>query len=150
MERTLVIIKPDAVQRGLIGQIITRIEQRGLKIIALKMMRVSTELARRHYAVHAGKDFYEPLISFITAAPVVVMVLEAPGAIQLTRRTVGATRPNDARPGTIRGDFAMAVSHNLIHASDAPATAAYEIPLFFTAAEINSWERSTDHWLYEQ
>ncbi len=148
MERTLVIAKPDAVQRGLIGQIITRLEQRGLKIVAMKMIWIDEELARRHYAVHEGKDFYEPLVKFITSSPVVVMVVEGLEAIKMVRRVVGATRPLEAAPGTIRGDFGIAVERNLVHASDGAETAAYEVSLFFAESEIISWDRATDEWLY--
>lgn len=149
MERTLVIIKPDAVQRGLIGEIIRRIERRGLRIVAMKMIQMSPELAERHYAVHKGKPFYEGLIRYITSAPVVVMVVEGKHAIEITRRTMGATNPADASPGTIRADFGVEIGRNLVHGSDGPETAAYEIPLFFTESEILSYQRSIDPWIYE-
>ncbi len=149
MERTLVIIKPDAVQRGLIGPIISRFEQRGLRIAGLKMMHITTELAHRHYAVHKGKPFFEPLIKYITSAPVVVMVLEANGAIDIVRRTMGATRPAEAAPGTIRADFSLEVGRNLVHGSDGPDTAAFEIPLFFDEDELLSYDRSNDPWIFE-
>jgi len=149
VERTLFIIKPDAVQRGLIGEIITRLERRGLRLVALKMIRMSQELARRHYAIHEGKPFFEPLVAYITSAPVVVMVWEGPRAIEIVRQTVGATNPADAAPGTIRADYALEIGRNLVHGSDGPQTAATEIALFFTPEEILSWERDTDRWIVE-
>ncbi len=150
MERTLVIAKPDAVQRGLIGEIIRRLETRGLKIVGLKLMAVSQELARKHYAVHLGKAFFEPLISYITSAPVVVAVFEGRDAIEAVRSTVGATNPVKAGPGTIRGDFGMEIGRNLIHASDSAETARSEIALWFEERELVSWSRDTDRWISEE
>lgn len=150
MERTLVIIKPDGVQRGLVGPIISRFEARGLKIAGLKLMSIDRPLAERHYAVHRGKPFYEGLIDYITSAPVVVMVLEGPQAIESVRRTMGATRPLEAQPGTIRADYALEVGRNLVHGSDSAETAACEIDLFFAADELLSWERASDRWVYEK
>jgi len=149
MERTLVIIKPDGVQRGLIGKVITRLERRGLKIVALKMMRISKELAAKLYAVHVGKPFYKGLIDYITSSPVVVMAIEAPRAVEVVRRTMGATNPAEAAPGTIRADLALETGRNLIHGSDSPETAAFEVGLFFNDAEILSWNRAVDGWLLE-
>lgn len=149
MERTLIVVKPDAVQRGLIGEIINRFERRGLRIVALKMMRITPELAERHYAVHQGKPFYPGLIQFITSAPVVVMVLEGRAAIEIARRTMGATDPAQAAPGTIRADFGLDLGRNLVHGSDGPQTAAFEIPLFFTEDEILCYSRETDRWIFE-
>jgi len=149
LERTLVIIKPDAVQRGLTGEIVTRFERRGLRIAALKLMQIDQALAQRHYAVHEGKPFYEPLIRYITSSPVVVMVLEGNDAIEIVRRTMGATNPAEAAPGTIRADFSLEIGRNLVHGSDGPETAAFEMPLFFTEDEILSYERDTDHWIFE-
>lgn len=149
MERTLVLIKPDAVQRGLVGEIIARLERRGLKIVGLKLVQVSEDLARQHYAVHEGKPFFEPLIRYITASPVVAMVVEGPQAIEIVRRTMGATHPADAAPGTIRADFALEIGRNLVHGSDGPETAAEEIALWFEENELISWERATDDWIYE-
>ncbi len=149
MDHTLVIIKPDAVQRGLIGEIITRFERRGLRTTALKLIHINESLARRHYAVHEGKSFYEPLIRYITSSPVVVMVLEGNDAIEIARRTMGATKPSEAAPGTIRADFSLEVGRNLVHGSDGPETAAFEVPLFFTEDEILSYERDTDRWIFE-
>jgi len=149
VERTLVLIKPDGVQRGLIGPIITRLEQRGLKIVAMKMMRVTPELAHRHYAIHKGKPFFEGLIKHITSAPIVAMVVEGKGAIEVVRRTMGATDPAEAAPGTIRADYALEIGRNLIHGSDSKETAAFEIPLFFSEDEILSYERDVDRWIFE-
>ncbi len=147
MERTLVILKPDAVQRGLIGPILTRIEQRGFRIAAMKMMRISRELAEQHYAEHKGKSFYEGLIAFITSAPVVVMVVEGPQAVRIIRQMMGKTNAADAAPGTIRGDFALSTRKNLIHGSDSPESAAREIALYFTEEEILTYERPADRWI---
>lgn len=149
MERTLVILKPDAVQRGLIGSITTRLEQRGLKLVGMKFMQVTSELAAKHYAVHQGKPFYEGLIKYITLSPVVVQVWEGKRVIQIVRNTAGATNPADGAPGTIRADFGVEIGRNLIHASDAPETAQYEIPLYFTDAELVSWDRANDKWIAE-
>lgn len=149
MERTLVIVKPDGVQRGLAGEIVKRLETRGLKMVALKMMAVSDELARKHYAVHEGKSFFEPLISYITSAPVVVAVFEGKAAIEAVRSTVGATNPVKAGPGTIRGDFGMEIGRNLVHASDSPENAQAEVALWFKEDELVSWSRDTDRWISE-
>jgi nucleoside-diphosphate kinase len=148
MERTLIIVKPDGVQRGLVGQVLERFERRGLKFAGLKLMRISRDLAGRHYAEHQGKSFYEGLVGFITSSPVVVGVLEGPNAIALTRAMMGATNPANAVPGTIRGDFALVVSNNIIHGSDGLESAAREISLFFTPDELLSYELATDAWVY--
>lgn len=149
MERTLVIIKPDAVQRGLVGPVLTRFERRGLRFAAMKLMQITPELAARHYAVHKGKPFYEGLIEFITSGPVVVAVIEGPDAINIVRKTMGSTNPGQADPGTIRADFALEIGLNLVHGSDGPDTAAYEVPLFFADHEILSYERAVDAWIIE-
>ncbi len=149
MERTLVIIKPDGVQRGLIGPILTRFENRGLRIVAMKFMQIDRDLAERHYDIHKGKFFYEDLVQYITSGPVVVMVLEGTEAIKVIRAMVGATRPYEAAPGTIRGDYALTGLRNLIHASDSPDTAKSEIDLFFAPKEIASYTRDIDKWIYE-
>jgi len=149
MERTLIIVKPDAVQRGLIGAILTRLEQRGLRFAALKLLQITPELAARHYAVHQGKPFYNGLIEFITSGPVVVAVIEGPQAIEIVRKTMGATNPTQAEPGTIRADLGLEIGRNLVHGSDGPDTAAYEIPLFFAEDEILSYERAIDAWINE-
>ena len=149
MERTLIILKPDAVQRGLIGPIIARLEQRGLRFAAMKLMQISPELAARHYAIHKGKPFYEGLVQFITSGPVVVAVIEGKDAINIVRKTLGATSPANAEPGTIRADFGLEIGRNLVHGSDGPDTAAYEIPLFFAEDEILTYERAVDRWIHE-
>ncbi|MEJ5202325.1 MAG: nucleoside-diphosphate kinase [Anaerolineales bacterium] len=148
MEQTLVLIKPDGVQRGLIGEITARLERRGLKLIAAKFMQVSPELAEAHYAIHKGKPFYEGLIRYITSSPVMAMIWEGPEAIAAVRQTMGATKPTEAAPGSVRHDFALEVGRNLTHASDSPETAFQEISLWFKPEEIISWERNTDPWLF--
>lgn len=147
MERTLVIIKPDAVQRGLIGAVISRLETRGLKIVGMKMLQMGHELARRHYAIHEGKKFFDPLIRFITSGPVILMVIEGPRAIEAVRSTMGATNPLQAAPGTIRADFALEIERNLIHGSDGPETASTEIALFFREEELVDYTRAVDGWI---
>lgn len=149
MERTFVMIKPDGVQRGLIGEIIARFERRGLKIVAMKMVHVDEAFAHKHYAVHEGKPFFEGLIRYITSAPVVAMVVEGPDAIRIVRDMVGATDPRKAAPGTIRGDYGLEIGRNLIHASDAPETAEFEVGLWFTDEEIVPWQRDVDRWILE-
>jgi nucleoside-diphosphate kinase len=149
VERTLVIVKPDGVQRGLIGPIITRLERRGLKITAMKMIWMDYDLAKRHYAIHEGKPFYERLLEYITSAPVVVMVVEGKEVVEVVRRTMGATNPTKAAPGTIRADYGLEIGFNLVHGSDGPETAAFEIPLFFDEDEILSYSRDTDRWIFE-
>jgi len=149
LQQTLVIVKPDGVQRGLVGKILARFEERGFKIVALKMVQVSRELAEQHYAVHKGKFFYEGLVSYIGSSPVVVMVLEGHEAISAVRLMVGATRPWEAAAGTVRGDYAMMGLRNLIHASDAPETAASEIALWFKPEELVNYSREMDRWVNE-
>jgi nucleoside-diphosphate kinase len=149
MERTLVIVKPDAVQRGLVGAILTRLERRGLRIAAMKLIQITPELAARHYQIHQGKPFYKGLVEFITSGPVVVAVIEGTDAIDTVRKTMGATNPAQAEPGTIRADYALEIGRNLVHGSDGADTAAYEIPLFFTEAEILSYQRAIDAWINE-
>ncbi|MBC7221715.1 nucleoside-diphosphate kinase [Candidatus Bipolaricaulota bacterium] len=147
MERTLVLLKPDAVQRRLVGRIISRIEEKGLKIVGLKMLRVSRELAEKHYAEHREKPFYPELVSFITSAPVVAMVVEGPKAVEVVRKLMGKTNPLEAEPGTIRGDFGLSVTMNLIHGSDSPSSAAREIALFFHEEEILTYNTADSAWL---
>lgn len=148
MERTFVMVKPDGVQRGLIGEILGRLERRGLKVVGLKLLQVSDDLARRHYAVHEGKPFFNGLIRYITSVPVVAMVVEGTQAVAAVRQTVGATRPHEAAPGTIRADLALEIGRNLVHASDAPESAAAEIALWF-GSEVVEWQRSVDGWIFE-
>ncbi len=149
MQRTLVIVKPDGVQRMLTGKILTRFEERGFKVIAIKLVQVDRELAEKHYEVHKGKFFYEGLVSYIVSSPVVVMVLEGHEAIGAVRKMVGATRPWEAEAGTIRGDYALMGLRNLIHASDAPETAEKEIALWFKPEEIHPYPREIDRWVNE-
>lgn len=146
MERTLVLIKPDGVERNLAGEIIKRLEQRGLKILALKFLMVTEELAREHYKVHQGKPFYEGLINYILSGPVIAIVLEGPQAIQAVRQTMGATNPLEAAPGTIRHDFGILTSRNLTHASDSQENADIEITNWFSVNEIYGWDRIHENW----
>lgn len=147
MERSLVLIKPDAVQRGLVGTIISRLEARGLKIVAMKMLHMDKALAQRHYAIHQGKAFFNELVDFITSSPIIAAVFEGENAIEVIRQTMGETDPIKAGPGTIRGDFGMDIGRNLIHGSDSIETAAKEINLFFTTEEIYDYAREIDKWL---
>jgi nucleoside-diphosphate kinase len=149
VERTLIIIKPDAVQRGLIGEIIRRFEIRGFKLVGMKFMQVSRELAAAHYAEHEGKPFYEGLLDYITSAPVVVMALEGKNAVAAARKTIGSTKPFEAEAGSIRGDLGMETGRNLVHGSDAPATGEKEVARFFSADELLDWSRVTDLWIFE-
>lgn len=149
MERTLIIVKPDAVQRGLVGEIVSRFERRGLRIVGLKAIQIDEDLASRHYSVHKGKPFYEGLIKYITSSPVVVVVLEGTRAVEVVRRTMGATNPAEAALGTVRADFGLEIGRNLVHGSDGPETAAREISLFFEDNELLSYERDFDRWIFE-
>lgn len=149
MEKTLVLVKPDGVQRGLIGEVIARLERRGLRLVAAKFMQVSQELAETHYAIHKGKPFYEPLIHYISSAPVMAMVWEGPNGIAAVRQTMGATRPTEAAPGSVRHDFGLEVGRNLTHASDSVENGVKEVALWFEPEELISWERSVDPWVFE-
>ena len=149
MERSLVLIKPDAVQRGLIGEVIIRLERRGLRLVAAKFIAISDELAKTHYAIHKGKPFYDGLIRYITSAPVMAMVWEGPDAINAIRQTMGATRPTEAAPGSIRHDFALEIGRNLTHASDTLENGTKEVALWFKPEELVAWERSADPWIFE-
>ncbi len=149
MERTFIAIKPDAVQRQIIGEIIRRFESKGFTLVGLKIMQVSRELAEQHYAVHKERPFFPGLVNFIISAPLVAMVWEGEGVIASTRKLIGATNPLTAEPGTIRGDFGVSVGRNLIHGSDAPETAAEEIKLWFKDEELVSWQPANTPWLYE-
>jgi nucleoside-diphosphate kinase len=150
VERTLVLVKPDGVQRALIGEVISRLERRGLRLVAAKFMAVSTELAETHYAIHKGKPFYDGLISYITSAPVMAMVWEGPQAVAAVRQTMGATKPVEAAPGTLRHDFALEVGRNLTHASDSPENGAKEVELWFKKEELVDWKREVDRWVFEK
>jgi len=149
VERTLVLVKPDGVQRGLIGEVILRLERRGLRLVGAKFMQVSHELAETHYAIHKGKAFYDSLIRYITSAPVMAMVWEGPNAIAAVRQTMGSTRPTEAAPGSLRHDFALQVGRNLTHASDSVDNGVAEIKLWFEPAELVSWDRDSDKWIFE-
>jgi len=150
VERTLVLVKPDAMQRGLAGEIVARFERRGLKIIALKLMQVDEALARRHYAEHEGKPFFDGLVSYISSSPIIALVLEGSGAIRTARATIGKTNPQLAEPGTIRGDLGLETGRNLVHGSDGSESAGREIALFFEPDEIHSYPRDVDPWVFEQ
>jgi nucleoside-diphosphate kinase len=149
VEKTLVLVKPDGVQRGLIGEVLARLERRGLRLIGAKFMQVSNELAETHYAIHKGKSFYEGLIKYITSAPVMAMVWEGPNAVLSVRQTMGSTRPTEAAPGSIRHDFALQVGRNLTHASDTPENGEKEVALWFKADELVAWTRDSDSWIFE-
>ena len=162
MDRTLVLVKPDGVQRGLIGEIISRLERRGLKIVGMKLMQVSGELANRHYGEHEGKPFFAGLVGFITSGPIVAMAIEGNNVVGLVRTTVGdgridttthgynyATNPADSAPGTIRGDLGVDIGRNLIHGSDSDESAKRELSLFFTEGELLDYSRDTDPWIIE-
>ncbi len=150
MERTFIIIKPDAVQRGLTGEILGRFEARGLRIIGMKFLQISQALAEKHYAVHAGKPFFNGLVSYITSSPVVVIALEGTNAVAAARKTIGATKPQEAEAGTIRGDFALEIGRNLVHGSDSVENGQIEVANFFTDSELlPAWSRNTDPWIFE-
>ena len=147
MERTLVLVKPDGVQRGLVGEIVARFERKGLKLIGLSLLSVPRELAERHYAVHLGKLFYPALLEFITSGPVAAIALEGPDAVTTVRRMIGRTMPNEAEPGTIRGDLGISGLRNLVHASDSTETALEELTLWFGADQLQSYQREIDTWV---
>ncbi|MEN8241572.1 MAG: nucleoside-diphosphate kinase [Chloroflexota bacterium] len=150
MEQTFVFVKPDGVQRGLIGEIIARMEKRGLRLAAAKFIQVSQELAEEHYAIHKGKGFYDMLIDYVTSAPVMAMIWEGPNAIAAVRQTMGATKPTEASPGSVRHDFGLEIGRNITHASDSSENAEKEIALWFKPEEIISWSRAIDEWVFEQ
>ena len=148
-EQTFVMIKPDGVQRGLIGEIINRFEQKGMKIIAMKFLKVSRDLAEKHYGIHKGKPFFEPTVNYIISSPVVAMILEGEQVIQMVRSMMGKTNPIEASPGTIRGDFGQSIGRNLIHGSDGADTAEFEINLWFSPSERTTYTRIDEAWLGE-
>lgn len=151
MERSLIILKPDAVQRGLVGPILGRLEQRGLKIIGMKLMQITEDIARKHYGEHEGKPFFNGLVQYITSGPVVVLAVTGENVIEMVRNMVGATNPLKAAPGTIRGDFALSIGRNLIHASDKPESGEREVQTFFADNELlQEFQRDTDRWIFEQ
>ena len=149
MERTFVAIKPDGVQRGVIGEVISRLERRGLKLVAIRLMQVDEELAGRHYAEHVSRPFFPSLVSFITSGPIVAMIWEADNAVALARQTMGATNPGEASPGTIRGDLGIDIGRNIVHGSDSPDSAEREIGLFFGDGDALEYSRSNDPWITE-
>ena len=149
MEQTLILVKPDGVQRGLSGEIITRLERRGLKMIGAKMLKVSNELAQQHYSVHKGKPFFQGLVDFITSSPILALAVEGKDAIEAARQTMGTTNPLDASPGTIRGDFGLDIGRNLVHGSDSPENAAIELALFFNEEELVNYQRDGQRWITE-
>ena len=149
MERTFVAIKPDGVQRGLVGEVISRLERRGLKLVAIRLMQVDEDLAGRHYAEHVNRPFFTSLVSFITSGPIVAMIWEANNAVALARQTMGSTNPAEAAPGTIRGDLGIDIGRNIVHGSDGPESAEREIGLFFGAGGALDYSRSTDQWIIE-
>ena len=149
MEKSLVLVKPDGVQRGLVGEVISRLERRGLRLVAARFIQVSRELAETHYAIHKGKPFYDGLIKYITSAPVMAMAWEGPNAVAAIRQTMGATRPTEAAPGSIRHDFALEVVRNLIHASDSVENGGKEVALWFKPGELVDWKRDIDRWIFE-
>jgi nucleoside-diphosphate kinase len=148
MERSLVLIKPDAIQRGLAGEIISRLEKKGLKIVAMKMMHMDKNLAQRHYAIHKGKAFFDDLVNFITSSPIIAIVFQGKNAVEIIRQIMGDTDPAKAGNGTIRGDFGIDIGHNLVHGSDSLENASKEIELFFSAEEIVDYDRELDTWIY--
>lgn len=148
MEKSLVLIKPDAIQRGLAGEIISRLEKKGLKIIAMKMLHMDKNLAQRHYAIHKGKAFFDDLVNFITSSPVIAIVFQGKNAVEIIRQMMGETDPAKAYSGTIRGDFGIDIGHNLVHGSDSLENASKEIDLFFSAEEIFNYDRELDTWIY--
>ncbi len=149
MQCTLVLVKPDAVQRGLAGEVISRLERKGLKIVGAKMMRVDEALARRHYEAHVERPFFPSLLAFITSSPIVALAVEGPNAIDITRAVMGATNPLEAAPGSIRGDMALSVGPNLIHGSDSEEAAVRELSLFFGDGELFDYARDIDRWIIE-
>ncbi|MBA2452596.1 MAG: nucleoside-diphosphate kinase [Chloroflexia bacterium] len=150
MERTLIIVKPDGVERGLVSEVLGRFEKRGLKLVALKLMQIDRSLAEQHYAEHQGKGFYEDLVGYITSGPVVVSVFEGPSVIDAVRKTVGATKPAEAEPGTIRGDLGITIGRNLVHASDSIESSKKEVKLFFGDGGLISYGRSLDEWIVKE
>ncbi len=149
MERTLVLIKPDAVQRGLIGEITSRLENKGLKISGMKLMKVSEELAGRHYGEHVGKPFFDDLVNFITSSPIVALAIDGDNAVAVVRNVMGATNPQDAANGSIRGDLGLSIGMNLIHGSDSPTSSERELALFFDESELLDYDRDVDNWIIE-
>ena len=149
MERTLILVKPDAMQRGLAGEILGRLERRGLRIVGLRLLHVDVPMAERHYAEHVGKPFFAGLVDYITSSPIIAAVLEGTNAVTAARQTMGVTRPTEAAPGTIRGDFGLEIGRNLVHGSDSPESAEREVGIFFEGETILTWPRDLDRWIFE-
>lgn len=149
MERTLILIKPDAMQRGLAGEIITRFERRGLRMVAMRLLKVDKAMAKKHYGEHVGKPFFDGLVDYITSSPIIAAVFEGTNAVVAARQLMGSTRPTEAAPGTIRADFGLEVGRNLVHGSDSVASAKREIEIFFAGQRIQSWSRNVDPWVFE-
>lgn len=149
MERTLILVKPDAMQRGLAFAVLERLERRGLRIAALRMLQVDEAMAKRHYGEHEGKPFFNGLVTYITSAPIIAAVFEGTNAVAAARQTMGGTKPTEAAPGTIRGDFGLEIGRNLVHGSDSPESAAREIGIFFEGQPVLDWRRDTDRWVFE-
>lgn len=149
MERTLILVKPDAMQRGLSGEILARFERRGLRMVGLRLLKVDRNMAKRHYAEHVGKPFFEGLVAYITSSPIVAAVFEGTNAVAAARQLMGSTRPTEAAPGTIRADFGLEVGRNLVHGSDSVASAKREIEIFFEGQRLASWKRDVDPWVFE-
>ena len=149
MEQTLILVKPDAMQRGLAGEVISRLERRGLRIVGMRLLQVDEALANRHYGEHEGKPFFDGLVAYITSSPIIAAVFEGTNAVAAVRSTVGVTNPTEASPGTIRGDFGLEIGRNLIHASDSTESAEREIGLFFKGQPLVQWSRDTDRWIFE-
>jgi nucleoside-diphosphate kinase len=150
VERTLILIKPDAMQRGLAGEIITRFERRGLRMVAMRLLKVDKAMAKKHYGEHVGKPFFDGLVDYITSSPIIAAVFEGTNAVAASRQLMGSTRPTEAAPGTIRADFGLEVGRNLVHGSDSVASAKREIEIFFAGQRISSWSRNVDPWVFEQ
>ena len=149
MERTLILVKPDAMQRGLAGEVLSRLERRGLRLAALRMLQVDEAMARRHYGEHEGKPFFEGLVAYISSAPIIAAVFEGTDAVAAARQTIGATNPTEAAAGSIRGDLGLEIGRNLVHGSDSPESADREIGIFFEGQPIHSWPRDIDPWIFE-
>lgn len=149
MERTLILIKPDAMQRGLSGEIITRFERRGLRMVAMRLLKVDKAMAKQHYGEHVGKPFFNGLVDYITSSPIIAAVFEGTNAVAAARQLMGSTRPTEAAPGTIRADFGLEVGRNLVHGSDSVASAKREIEIFFAGQRIQTWSRNVDPWVFE-
>ncbi len=149
MERTLILVKPDAMQRGLAFEVLGRLERRGLRLAGLRLLQVDEAMAKRHYAEHDGKPFFKGLVDYITSSPIIAAVFEGTNAVAAARQTMGSTKPTEAAPGTVRGDFGLEIGRNLVHGSDSPQSAEREIGIFFEGQPVLDWKRDTDRWVFE-